>query len=302
MATIIKQKRKHFKNLFGATWKLDQMFSDLYRTKLIHRKDVRRIITKYELVILFASIFTALFPLAFPITFTQPVDPLHRILEDLLDIEVKFSPLIICVGLSYAWCVFCVCNTFITSVLPIVLASCSCCVWTTTMTPNKLNGQKYNTKRLGNISPQMIIHVYRCYEVLWSNFNDIFSNIRTALHLIILHIVMVISSYICVKHTNEFILQREYVFAGIIIAGVVVPLIITKLECLFLGGMREDSQILRNNLVNLSNQAGFVYKSAVSFRLHCLKVTHPFFTVSYDTFLEFVNISVDHILNLLLLK
>lgn len=227
----------------------------------------------------------------------HPADPFYTLVEDGLELEVELSLRFVFLGYFYAWSAFAMANTFITFLLLALLTISSCSIWTQATLPIKAqSSQQFETEQLGVMHCDHILRIYRYHQVLCNYLNAIIGKFRIALHFGILHMVFILSTYVLILNLDMFLTLGEYELMGIFGIVMIFIVIICKLECVFIGIMVETSVTMKKRLLTLSSgRRHYVFKTAKSFQILVAKTTYPLFTVKNETYLEFWNVSVDHI-------
>lgn len=230
------------------------------------------------------------------------IDALHTILEEYFEMEVEFTPKFILIALSYGWACFALCNTFMTYIFPVLLASILSTIWTRSMLPTiKVSRTHFETKGLGVMTMDKIISVYRNNQVLCCHANSFIAMFRFSLHFAMLHILFIVCSFLVIKHFNTFFEMGAMELIGVLFMFIIIAIGICKFECLLAGATVESSDDFKQSFLKLLGRSHYAYKTALSFQRLSVKTTYPLFTLSHESYLEFLNVSVDHIVNLLCL-
>ncbi|CAL8130795.1 unnamed protein product [Orchesella dallaii] len=302
LATILIEDRMEIKNIIENCLTLNTRIYKLFGKNLEKREDVKKAILKFELVTLLVCFSTIMFVAVFPITFFHSADPFHRMLDDVFGIQVTLSTIPIILSLGYGREVFVVANTFAIFLLSFLLPKCFCMVWMSAIMPLEMTKERHiQTKYVGPVVSQRIIWIYRCYQLYWIHWNGIMAKFRLALHFAMMQILVVAASVLLIRYSSNLMRNGEFLFLLLILSGFILPLIMAKLECSMVGEVVEDSLKMKEKLLNLNGRKSFVYKVAKSFRPHRVSPTHPFFTLSNNTFLEFLDVAVGHVVNCLLI-
>lgn len=249
------------------------------------------------------SVYISLLP---PVVMTfmmfHPIDALHTILEVAFELKVSFQPKFILIALTYGWASFAMCNTFITYICTIFLTSLTCIYWSQAIRPvaNRSNSQ-YETQHLGVMSSDRILSIYREHQILCIYNNSFVAMFRVSLHFALLHSMFILCLYLIIKYFAMFVEKGAMELIGVLMMFVLIALGIVKIESILGGHVVESSVTLKKSLMMLTSRKTSEYKVAVSLQKLSVKTTYPLFSVSHETFLEFLNVSVDHIVNLLCL-
>ncbi|CAL8130777.1 unnamed protein product [Orchesella dallaii] len=303
VALVIQEEREYFRNIYHATWNLISRLEERFGGQLERNPEIQKSLNQYEYICTYACLSSTILTFVFPLTIFHPADPFHRIIEDVFGITVSSFPKItFLLGLAYGWVVFIVENTAIFAIISFLLPNFSSSIWINAFMPqNVLNDNHYYaTLKLGAASHHQIIFVYRSHQLLWTHYNALIAKLRISLHFAMLHVLVVALTFIVIRYMGEFLRDGEYFFAFLIVSGLLSSIVTAKLECKLIGKLVKDSVNMKEKLLKLSGRGGFVYKTARSFLPHRALSTYPFFVVTNETFLEFLDICVDHVVNLLL--
>ncbi|CAL8067990.1 unnamed protein product [Orchesella dallaii] len=122
-------------------------------------------------------------PFVLFIFFFHPSEPLHMILEEILEIDVKPSFSIFCIDAIYCVEAYAASNTMFAFIITAVFALTSSVSWLNAVMPlNSLNAKAtyFETESFGVLDFKTIIWIYRCHQLLCLYANDILANIRSA--------------------------------------------------------------------------------------------------------------------------
>lgn len=282
---------------------LTQKIAELFQQARIDLGLVRKYSYKYEMAIILTCIVSIIPPPAFLAAILYvPIDPVRTLLRLGVEIEIKPSVPILLLCVVYSWSILAISNTVITFIIPTTFTIASCDTWTAATKPVKcISRTRFDTSDLGSLHCDQIIKVYRYNHVLCNYINVLVGNFRIALHFGFAHFIVVLISFILIKNGELFLEQGAYDLIGILIFLLFINVILIKLECSFIGTIIETYKAMKANFLRLSSRRTYSYKAAKSFQTLVVKTTYPLFTVSKDTYLEFWNVSVDHIVNLLCL-
>lgn len=278
--------------------KISDAFTNKGQTRL--PREVYKECKQYEFYMVFASLITLLVPVILVLSIFHKADPFHIILEDIFEIKVEFSPKFVLLGLGYAWGGWCLTEAFVIFIFTALFAVTYCSVWVEAITPvEKLERGKYLTKMLGQINSDQIIWVYRTHQVLCNCVNNIIGKFRITVHFAILHIVLIISTFILVTSFDVFVENAEYEALAVFALCAFLCILICFLECTFIGESVDISRNVKYWFVNRCGRRDRMNKVGKSFRTLVVRTTFPLFTVSKETFLEYLDCSFNNLFNLL---
>ncbi|CAL8075792.1 unnamed protein product [Orchesella dallaii] len=304
--TIIRQYRNELRSVYLGVIDLDKKLTASYNGQIEQGKEIK--IFEYSIFLICAA--TILVPLGFIVTFYHPADPLHRILEDLLEVRVKLSWKMFATSCVYVGLAFNAGNTIAVFLGIGFLNLAFFALWLKAIQPreplkaagNELNNtQRYRTSQLGNQSANKLIHTYRCVAIQCIYLNVIFAKIRVSAHCLACLLLVVFGTYLLIRYGENLINDMEYVFVSLILCSIFIPVIIMKIECSTFGGMQDDCDNFKKVLMNTNGRRREVWKTALSLRGVVIMSTYPFFSIGHDTFLAFMDICVDNVVSLLCL-
>jgi len=145
------------------------------------------------------------------------------------------------------------------------------------------------------------VFVYRSLQLLCGYLSVIAAKIWITFHMVILHLLLVVTVAMAIHHTQFVFEQRNYALMVLGGFSMGTVLFVVPIECFLAGMVVERGDQVKKNLLKFSGRRRFAFKTAWSFRPHRIVLTYPFFDVDNSTWLEFLNISTDHLVNLLLL-
>lgn len=261
--------------------------------------------TKYDYAVLFT--FVNLFSLAAPgiifAFFFHPIDPCHMLLEHVLELEVQPTLEIILIDVFYALSVFAVSNTFVTLILMFMLGNAIIQQWMDVVIPQgdlfRGKYKRFPTKALGTLSDDKIIRVFRSSQLLCNRWHALFAKFRVTIHFSVLHIAFITCCFVQIRYHNLFLANNSFLLMVMIMFVTIGLILIVKYECSFIGTMVDGSREFKTACLKYANRRSRMYKSAKSFPTLITTTTYPMFTLNNESYLEFWNVSIDHIVNLI---
>jgi len=257
----------------------------------------------YELGFVISTFYSLGFPVVMFCFMFHPTDPVHRILVDIMDLTVTpKSPVILAVAAVYGWSCLAMCTTFITFIFTVNLTVATATLWLNAIKPvarSVENEAEFETEMMGQMDCHKMIKIYRCHQLLCIYLNEIVAKFRMAAHFAMMHVCVILSIYMIIRNFSTFI--EKGVVDLLLVFGMFATfgLSLCKLECTFLGSLVESSEEFKGSFLKLSGRKRYSHKVARSFQTLQARTTYPLFHVEKGTFLEFVDVSVDHIVNLL---
>lgn len=262
----------------------------------------------FEILAMIISIFPLVLPVFFVVMFFHPVEPVHRIVEDFLELDVRFSIDVVPVLLAYAWGAFDISSIMCCFIIMIFLFVFVTTTWFMVATPDAVtppvfvNGKRFfESAELGKISEDELVWVYRSLQILSASINEVIAKKRMSYHALVALMVGVLSTYSIIRYYDFFLGEDVMGLSlGILMtfAFLLAP-IIFYLECGFLDGMENLWMSYKDNLNSTTTRNSAIYKAARSFREVKFKSTHPFFNMNKSTFLDWTNQLIDLVVNLL---
>ncbi len=262
----------------------------------------------YDILITFVNFFSLEIPMIILIFFFNPIDPFHMMLEHFLELDMQPSMRIILIDVFYALCVFAMSNTFVTLILMFILANAIIQQWIDLVIPQLPQGdlirgiyKRFPTKALGTLSDDKIIRVFRSSQLLCNRWNILFGKFRVTIHFSVLHIAFITCCFLQIRYHKLFLANDSFAIMAIIMFATICVILIAKYECSFVGTMVDDSREFKTACLKYANRKSCMYKTAKSFPTLITTTTYPMFTLNNESYLEFWNVSIDHIVNLLCL-
>lgn len=263
-----------------------------------------------EVVIVVACWGTCAVPLLFMGAVLHPAEPIHRILEDLFEIEVKMSAQFIPIWIVYTAGIYPVMSMALVAGIHYLLACFLCYLWFIVLVPDcrtnpaRRAGQWYF--QLQGFSQAFgedeLIGIYRTFQVFSALMNGFMAKIRYALHAACFLIGSVICAYALIRYNSLFFGDDSFSSYSmgimLIIAGILAPAIFLA-ECNLTEHVVRKTIQYRNSLLNKTSRKSRIRKAACSFWPVRLRTTYPFFNVNNSSFLEYMGIGVDNLVSLL---
>lgn len=271
----------------------------------INEKKVKGIPTGDLLVRLIIYI-PCFFPIAFAMSLFHPSDPIHMILIDLFEIEVKPSFFIFLFVIFEMWAVVCFIGDVLVFCLLGMIQVFLAGYWLEVALPmnvyhrNVTSGShNFRTSEVGNITQDQVINVYRSLQYTFTVSHNAFCNTRLASHSIGMIIVAVVSSFTLIRY-NYLLFDNSAMGISIILnVAFVTVFLMYKYECFFLDDLETRWMAYKSAILNLTKPSSEIHKVAKSFRPITLKTGGPYFNVNRSTYLEWCNQILDNLVSLL---
>lgn len=310
LATLINDKEWEIRYL------MNQMFRyhTHYLMPWLNQRDIsldiahKKKIIAGGAIILGSGYISYLFPFILLGAFFHPLEPVHNIalewlewnisLETLTTIHIVFFPGIFIAASAAA-------NTIITIVNLITCYFLIATLAIEDMTPVRvaqIKSTKYasfETNFYGVLSDEEIIQNYRVQQLFYLLINDIVASLRVSLHHVALLASPCIMAYFAIKFSS---VVKETGLVGHFIIGmfIMVPILIEFLEAKWFGTLVDISENFKDKCSKLTGRRKLMKVFSRSCATFYVKQAYPFFTISKETFLEFMGQVVDKTITLLL--
>lgn len=277
-----------------------------------------RILKILERLTAFTAYGLLALPFVFGLAIFHPSDPIHRIVEDGLELKMGLKNLIITLP-SFAivvWGTLSFTSIVITVVFIVMVFNYLNLFWLCGAMPTDNSSAQnifivrnadenrlvYSTNGLGKITVYELIIVYRSLQILASTGNAFMQKFRIVYHVTSLMLVSIISGFALVKFSS--LLQgrtsgSELPMVAIFLCLGGLSVAIFKYECYSQELLENKWKQYRTGLLTKSNRKSVLFMTAKSFRSLSCKTTYPFCNANNSTFLEYCDICVNNLVNLL---
>ncbi|CAL8130861.1 unnamed protein product [Orchesella dallaii] len=303
VVSILKQLKVEVCAFYNACFQLDSRLKDGITTSSDNGVALLQTAMKscisYEFLLALVVIWTTVPPVFLSVFMFHPCDPLHILLEDVFELKVTpSSPLMIMISLIYGTSCFALCNTFATYIFNLMLVITSCCLWLNAITPTaEASVGVYATEKLGELDCHHVFRIFRCQQLLCTYSNEIVAKFRFTLHIAILHVTVIICSYLIIRNFDLFLGNGAYELLIMLGTLVVLALLMCSMESIFIGSLLKLSSIVKIKILTMSSRKRYSYKVARSFTDIVVNTTYPLFRMSNATFMEFINIKGNYLKN-----
>lgn len=263
-----------------------------------------------EKLVTFANMMSLLGPLALVCSFFQPADPFRNFMENLLEADfTNSSPMTWILICNEAYAVLCCSTNVISWLLTILAVIYTSEEWLDCATPiPNLNGiwnckQKLETNKLGTLSEQEVISIYRQLQLLTNLLNCCVAKVRVAYHHVSVLLLAVIATYALVNCNGAMADDgsvSSFVMFVVLVSVVVLVFFLVYCECLFFDRLEGCWQTFQGNLLVCCRRKSFCYKTAISFRPVTLRTAYPYFNVNISTFSDWCDSYINKVVDFLL--
>ncbi|CAL8112469.1 unnamed protein product [Orchesella dallaii] len=302
---LISQFKDEIIVFFNEMVDFDTFLDETFQIKLKGRKKLHyRTALVIDLLILMIVVSTLILPVLFCVYFLQDTDPLHRFFLEVLEVEIKPELRFLPQVLFVMWTILQSCNVagFLLSLGVMYIKFIP--FWLTSLHPTKLlrcgcghgSQMKYITS-LGLVGEQTMIKMYRTHQVLNRMFNKFTANPLLSNHQAGIQVVVIVTSFVAVQYFEEMLYTpgNQVVFLGIFLG-----LFIVYVEAKIVSDANTAGDEFLRKIRSLTRRKNVVFKSlggSWSLRIH---IAYPYYTVSRKTFLEFVQRTVEFLVDALM--
>ncbi|CAL8112453.1 unnamed protein product [Orchesella dallaii] len=290
---------------FNEMMDFDTFLDETFRTNLKGRKKLYyRTALVIDLLVLMITVSTLVIPVLFSIYFLQGTEPLHRFFLEVLEVEIKPELKFLPQVLFVMWTILQSSNIvgFFLSFGVMYIEFIS--FWLTALHPTKLlrcgcrrgSQMKYVTS-LGLVGEQTMIKMYRAHQVLNRMFNKFMANPLASNHLAGIQVVVIVTSFVAVQYFEEMLYTPGY---QIVFLTIFLGLLIVYIESKIVSDANRAADRFRRKIRSSTGRKNEVFKSVGSswpLRIH---VAYPYYTVSRKTFPEFVQRTVEFLVDALM--
>lgn len=246
------------------------------------------------------GIGSLILPIFYGLTLLHPYEPVHRTLEEWLEMTPEFGFRFLPLMVMLDWgLLFCGNVVYLPCSLGILYMEL-CQFWIPGITPNSvviLQGRTRYSTNLGLIDATHVIKFYRCQQVINVLINDFFRSFWTSVHHALIVVIAVLATFICIRYTEDV---RAMGIAGVIIpAAAFCSLLIEYHETHLLGKILLESRQFIKIGKRVSQRSSVLKRFLKSCSDIQLKTAYPYFVVSYDTFLLLLHQCIDFLVSLL---
>lgn len=299
MNSLCRQYRDELMETFNQAFILDSQMQKLFKISGNNSEQKH-----VEMLVKFICWFPPCLAPAFCMSLFHPQDPIHDLLENLLEIEISgkspFTWVVVGVECLFAFELVGIAEQ---TILVVFLTVYTSRYWLEAATPthSKLN-TFLRTSRLGNLSEDTAVWIYRSFQVLTGLCNVIVATVRFATHSASMIVILNVACFALIKRGGLLFQDgspMSYSLAGILGTAIFLPVFIFYLECYFVDRLDCAWKQYRKNILSITLQKSAIYKTALSFSGVTVKSTYPFCNVNRSTFPEWLSAAVDMLVNLL---
>ncbi|CAL8146334.1 unnamed protein product [Orchesella dallaii] len=284
----------------------DTLQEMLYTKQIEMDEEHKKWIRGGERLILLCVTASLLVPFIFAPCFLHPIEPTHRLITEWLEFEFGFNLRGIPIGIMFLFAIYeCsnVFNVFCVIALLYLFTTITCLndISTVEVERRTASGKRCHvvTRFYGVLEDKDQIKFYRIQVYFNNLINNVFDSILFSYH----HVACMLcpSVMACFAIRNQQIMIDGGILAVLVVAvGVLVPLGTIYFESIFCGALVSNSEDFKESGKLLMDRKTMHAKFALSCRPLYLKMTHPFYNVDRNTFLQFTDAVVDKTITLLL--
>ncbi|CAL8110010.1 unnamed protein product [Orchesella dallaii] len=308
--------------LFNKIIEVDTTLTEKYQEELQGNPTVKEFSLRAELTLGATYVITLIVvPAMFIIFFMQDMEPLHRFLAEVLeiDVELKLEHLHFFVGLIFSIaicgntvCIYTLCTNGNIHVV---------CFWLVNTTPRedspieyiKEEGKESSSNpvlvtRLGLMDGKVIVDIYKRLQFLDRLVDNLLASFLVTLHHGGCMIVFVSTCYMCIEYI-DVVISRQGLEALVLVPFVVVLVewVETIELCRIHDTSRDSVKILKNRfrtsfVGTRKRKSKELWKMAEAFPVLWMETAYPFYRYSQGTFLEFFHKAIDLLVSALVLE
>ncbi|CAL8147180.1 unnamed protein product [Orchesella dallaii] len=300
---LLLTKREEFVNY--VTVSIDNSLRDQekYKELLQCHPEAKRIQTLSECIIFLVAAATVVVPVIFGTVIFHEFCPEHQMFLRLFEVKIRFEWKFVPLWLYVNYITLQCCDLIFILDIGGILYLNNCITWLRLLKPVAIKAAPESPKFLCNLGCTLdrneVIMVYKKQQLLHGRFHGFFaSNLVTGHHATFLHI-NAIGLYICIRRW-ENIYKPEYFMA---ILGPFFCILAEWIEVNFVENVMAKSAAYLNALDSLTKTGNWRLKGFRKYweALHVLepKLAYPYYMLTYENFLLFLNEVVDKVVFLL---
>ncbi len=253
---------------------------------------------------------TLLIPVLFLPSLFHPYNPLKGLVETFIEVSITIrSPFGWTCAVFQTYTVYLLTGPVVCLLILGVLTIHECQQWLEDATPigsvTWRQGKRFiDTKYLGRVSEDRLVWLYRCSQLLMGIGNLTFGKRRISYHAIVTVVIFVLSSFTLIRNyeylTSDGSLMGYSILALVVLAIILVVLVFYA-ECYLLDGLEKTCLEFRCNMLGVMNGNRRAKRVTSSLMPLALKTTYPFYIVNRSTFLEWCDVCVNNLVNLLVM-
>lgn len=239
-------------------------------------------------------------PIMYGFSILHPYEPVHRSVKEWFEITPKPSLGFLPMMLMLDWgLVFCG-NVVYIPISLVVIYMELCQFWIPGITPRSIvlfQGKRRYSTALGLIDDRMIIKLYRYQQIMNVLVNDLIRSCLVSLHHALILMIFVLSAFMCIHYMEDV---RAMGIAGWILpAAGFSALLIEYHETHLLGKILWESREfikVGQTVTRPGTELKRFFRSCTDIKI---RSAHPYFVVSYDTFLLILHHGFDFLVSML---
>lgn len=261
---------------------------------------------RFETLIRFSCLASVVMPVVYAYSLFNPLDPVHCILESLLEIEITTYSIFVGVFLVLeVWGVLCFAGIVLTFTVIVGVTLLLCEMWLEAATPvssvTTSKSKWFRTKHLGTVPEEKLLWLYRSLQILTGHINSWLGNARMASVIAACLFIAVSAAFAIIRSSKLIFVDPSAVsLIGISLSSLVCATMLVYYECCLLDDLETKWQVFKSRLLFCSAGKEGVHKTAKSFRSISLKMAASFCNVNKSTFADWGKTGFDRIIDLLL--
>ncbi|CAL8112451.1 unnamed protein product [Orchesella dallaii] len=290
---------------FNEMLDFDAFLDEIFRNNLKGRNKLdNNTAAEIDLLMLLVAVSTLFIPVMFGLYFLQDTEPLNRFFLEVLEVEIKpelkFLPLVLFVMWSVLQC----CNVAGLFLSIGIMYIKFVPFWLTALNPSKILrcgcGSRFQMKyvtNLGLLGEQSMIKLHRTHQVLNRIFNHFMANPLLSNHQAGLQVLVIVTCFLTIEYFEEMLYTPGY---QLVFVTIFLCFFIVYVEAKIVSDANITADEFRRKIRSLTRRKNEVFKSmggTWSLRIH---IAYPYYTVSRTTFLEFVQRTVEFLVDLLM--
>ncbi|CAL8085704.1 unnamed protein product [Orchesella dallaii] len=267
----------------------------------------RKVIRELGYLVIYLAIVCTSMPIAYAGIFLNRYDPIHQLLLDVFEIDVKLELRYIKI-LGFMFWVLSSIGVVIFQILVLIVVYygfaniCMASLVPRNLhlhhTSQRLHKYHVETTCFGVLEDEEVVRMYRTQQMFNVLVNDIYASLLFSIHQPILMIIIVGISFVVFK-IFHVVVAMGFLAPVMAFGGIFVVLFVVYLESENLGMLIEHSAAFKIVGRGFSSRRSLLWKFAVSCPILWFDLAHPFFKISRGTFCDFFCKYVDFFITLL---
>ncbi|CAL8145252.1 unnamed protein product [Orchesella dallaii] len=300
---LLITKRREFVEFINMAIQNDLRYQEIYKEYLNRIPNIKRYHKKSDAVLLLVAVGTVVIPFLFAFVLFQDFCPEHQILLRYFEVQVKFEWKFMPLLAYVIYMIVQACDILFIIDIGGMLYLNSCPVWLELIQPDVVEIQEGSPRfrcRIGcTLNEVEVLRLYKEQEILTEGFNAMFANrLVTGHHSSFLYI-STFGLFICIRHWR-FIHQPGFLMAPV---AAFLCILAEYIDGRYVEKVTDTSGKYLQSLGVLANEKG----RRLSRLKKCLKshrplqpqLAYPYYTLTRENYLLFVNSIVDNLVSFL---